>query len=47
MTGGTVGAWQRPTLAFTAAAEPTAGLPLPGSGATWGRWAVFAEVLTP
>jgi len=38
-------AWQRTALAFTAAVESgRLDVPLPGSGATWERWAVFADL---
>src|SRR5579859_4308368 len=52
MTGGwrqgfgeETGAWQRTAAAFTAAVESgRLDLPLPGSGATWRRWAAFADL---
>jgi len=38
-------AWQRTALAFTAAVESgRLDVPLPGSGATWQRWAAFADL---
>ena len=38
-------AWQRAAAAFTAAVDcGRLDLPLPGSGATWPRWAVFADI---
>jgi alkylation response protein AidB-like acyl-CoA dehydrogenase len=38
-------AWQRAAAAFTAAVESgRLDLPLPGDGATWERWAVFADL---
>jgi alkylation response protein AidB-like acyl-CoA dehydrogenase len=38
-------AWQRTALAFTAAVESgRLDVPLPGSGATWQRWATFADL---
>ena len=38
-------AWQRTAGAFTAAVESgRLDLPLPGSGATWERWAAFADL---
>ena len=38
-------AWQRTAAAFTAAVESgRLDLPLPGAGATWERWAVFADL---
>jgi alkylation response protein AidB-like acyl-CoA dehydrogenase len=38
-------AWQRAAWAFTAAVDSgRLDLPLPGSGATWQRWAVFADI---
>ena len=37
--------WQRAACAFVSAAESgRLDLPLPGSGATWRRWAVFADL---
>ena len=37
--------WQRAARAFTAAVESgRLGVPLPGSGATWERWAAFADI---
>jgi alkylation response protein AidB-like acyl-CoA dehydrogenase len=41
----TPAAWQRTAGAFTAAVESgRLDLPLPGSGATWERWAAFADL---
>ena len=38
-------AWQRTAAAFTAAVESgRLDLPLPGAGATWERWAAFADL---
>ena len=38
-------AWQQTALAFTAAVESgRLDVPLPGSGATWQRWAAFADL---
>jgi len=38
-------AWRRTALAFTAAVESgRLDVPLPGSGATWQRWAAFADL---
>jgi alkylation response protein AidB-like acyl-CoA dehydrogenase len=43
--GDETGAWQRAAAAFTAAVESgRLDLPLPGAGATWERWAVFADL---
>jgi hypothetical protein len=38
-------AWQRAARAFTAAVDSgRLDLPLPGSGATWQRWAAFTDI---
>jgi alkylation response protein AidB-like acyl-CoA dehydrogenase len=43
--GNETSAWQRTAAAFTAAVESgRLDLPLPGSGATWRRWAAFADL---
>src|ERR1700760_742037 len=43
--GDETSAWQRTAAAFTAAVESgRLDLPLPGAGATWERWAVFADL---
>ena len=43
--GGEPGAWRQAADAFTAAVESgRLDLPLPGTGATWERWAVFADL---
>ena len=45
MPGSSPAAWQRTAGAFTAAVESgRLDLPLPGSGATWERWAAFADL---
>ena len=45
MRGSSPAAWQRTAGAFTAAVESgRLDLPLPGSGATWERWAAFADL---
>src|SRR5580704_8280521 len=45
MPGSSPAAWQRTAGAFTAAVESgRLDLPLPGSGATWQRWAAFADL---
>ncbi|MGC1757588.1 MAG: acyl-CoA dehydrogenase, partial [Trebonia sp.] len=45
MPGSRPAAWQRTAGAFTAAVESgRLDLPLPGSGATWERWAAFADL---
>jgi alkylation response protein AidB-like acyl-CoA dehydrogenase len=45
MPGNSPAAWQRTALAFTAAVESgRLDVPLPGSGATWQRWAAFADL---
>ena len=42
---GALPAWQRAARAFTAAVESgRLDVPLPGSGATWERWAAFAAI---
>jgi hypothetical protein len=44
-TGDGAAAWRRTAQTFTAAIEPgRPGIPLPGSGATWERWAVLADL---
>jgi alkylation response protein AidB-like acyl-CoA dehydrogenase len=44
-TGGAAAAWQRTALAFISAVESgRLDVPLPGSGATWQRFAVFADL---
>jgi alkylation response protein AidB-like acyl-CoA dehydrogenase len=43
--GDEASAWQRAAAAFTAAVESgRLDLPLPGDGATWERWAAFADL---
>jgi alkylation response protein AidB-like acyl-CoA dehydrogenase len=43
--GDETSAWQRTAAAFTAAVESgRLDLPLPGAGATWERWAAFADL---
>src|SRR6201994_2751604 len=43
--GDETSAWQRTAAAFTAAVESgRLDLPLPGAGATWRRWAAFADL---
>ena len=45
MPGSSPAAWQRTAAAFTAAVESgRLDLPRPGSGATWERWAAFADL---
>jgi alkylation response protein AidB-like acyl-CoA dehydrogenase len=45
MEGDAPAAWQRTAQAFTAAVgSGRLNLPLPGSGATWRRWAAFADL---
>ena len=42
---GTPAEWQRAARAFVSAIESgRLDLPLPGSGATWRRWATFADL---
>jgi alkylation response protein AidB-like acyl-CoA dehydrogenase len=44
-SGGAAAAWQRTALAFVSAVESgRLDLPLPGSGATWQRFAAFADL---
>ena len=44
-SGGEAAPWQRTARAFTSAVESgRLDVPLPGSGATWQRWAAFADL---